>query len=277
MKSRLHLFIFAIFITISGFSQSSEKVKGNRNVTTQITEILNFNRLIVGDDFKLKIKYGDQAAVQIDTDDNLHEVIDFAVDDTGTLSFRTNKKIRSSKIMDITVIYKDSLKIIELKEDAEITATVDLKLKDFILKTKESSKAYMTLEADNFTYITAGRSKAELNVTANTITLEMNDNSNLEALFNASTIEINMLQDSDAKIEGDVDDLTIKADNSITLEADKLEAKNCNLLTEGRSEIYIQATKNLTIEALGDTETYIYARPTIDLKKFEGDAVLRKK
>ncbi|WAC03248.1 DUF2807 domain-containing protein [Lacinutrix neustonica] len=249
MKTKLHLLLLTTFITLTGFSQSSEKIKGNRNVTTQITEILNFNRLLIGDDFKLKIKYGDQAAVHIDTDDNLHEVINFAVDDTGTLSFKTNKRITSSKTMDITVIYKDSLKIIELKEDAEITATVDLKLKDFILKTKESAKAYMTLEADHFTYITAGKSESELNVTANTITLEMSDNSDLEALFNASTINMNLLQRSDAKIEGDVDDLIIKADNNITLKADKLEAKNCNLLTEGRSEIYLQATKNLTIEA----------------------------
>lgn len=277
MKTKLHLLLLTTFITLTGFSQSSEKIKGNRNVTTQITEIQNFNRLLIGDDFKLKIKYGDQAAVHIDTDDNLHEVIDFVVDDTGTLSFKTNKRITSSKTMDITVIYKDSLKIIELKEDAEITATVDLKLKDFILKTKESSKAYMTLEADHFTYITAGKSVSELNITASTIVLEMNDNSDLKALFNASTIEMSFLQRSDAKIEGDVGDLIINADNDITLKADKLEAKNCSLSTEGKSKIYLQATKNLTIKASGDTETYVYGSPKIDLKKFDDEAVIRKK
>lgn len=277
MTTKLHTFIIVFLLTFLGFSQSSEKIKGNRNVTTQITEIENFSRLVVSDDFKLKIKYGEQAAIQIDTDDNLHEVIKFTVDDTGSLSFKTTKRITSKKTMDITVIYKDSLNIIELKEDAEITATVDLKLKDFTLKAKESSKAYMTLEADNFTYITAGKSKAELNVTANTIALEMNDNSNLKALFNAPTIKMDLLQRSNARIEGDVDDLTINADNSTTLKASNLEAKNCNVITEGRSNIHIQATKKLVLEASGDTETFIYSNPKIDLKTFEDEAILRKK
>lgn len=276
MKTKLHLLILTCLITVSGFSQSTEKIKGSRNVTTQTTEIDAFNRLVIGDNFKINIQQGALPSVQLHTDDNLHDVIAFNVQE-GSLSFKTNKKITSSKKMEITVIFKDSLNIIELKESAQLTGTSTLKVKDLVLRTKESSRAYLTLEAETFNYIAAGKSKAELNVTAKESVIDMSDNSNLKALINAKTVSIDMLQRADAKLEGDTDQLIIKVDNSTTLEAQKLTANTCNLITEGRADVHIEASKNLIIEASGTTETYIYGSPKIELNKFDDDAILRKK
>lgn len=276
MKTKLHLLILTCLITFSGFSQSTEKIKGSRNVTTQITEIDAFNRLVIGDDFKINIKQGALPSVQIDTDDNLHEVIEFNVLE-GSLNFKTNKKITSSKKMEITVIFRDSLNIIELKEDAELTGTSTLKVKDLIVRAKESSEAYLTIEAETFKFIGAGKTKAELNVTSNATTLDLSDNTSIEALLNSETIAIDMLQRANARLEGDANELTIDIDNSSVLKAEKLTVKTCNLITEGRADAHIEASKDLIIEASGSTETYIYGSPKIELKKFEDEAILRKK
>ena len=147
MKTKLHLIALICLISYSSFSQSTEKIKGSRNVTTQITEIEAFNKLVVGDHFKINLKQGDLPSVQIDTDDNLHDVITFNVQE-GSLSFKTNKRITSSKKMEITVIYKDSLNSIELKENAELTGNSTIKANNLVIKAKASTKAYLTIEAD---------------------------------------------------------------------------------------------------------------------------------
>lgn len=277
MSKQLPSIILAFLTVFTVFSQSSEKVKGNRIVTTKTTKIEKFNKLIIKNNFKLNIKQGDQTAIEISTDENLHEVIAFNIDDSGSLSFKKNKRITSSKAMDITVIFKDSLNVIELKENAQLTSIETLKLQNFTLKTKESSKVFLTIEADTLTYNSAGKSKAQLNVKANTISLKMNDNSNLKALFTASTIKMNLLQRANAKIEGNTDVLDIKADNNALLKADLLEAKNCNIFTEGKTDIHIQTIEKLTVEVTGTSEIYIYGRPKIDLINFDDAAILRKK
>ena len=245
-------------------------------MTTQITEIDAFNRLVISDNFKINIKQGELPSVEINTDDNLHDVITFNVQE-GSLSFKTNKRITSSKAMEITVVYKDSLNIIELKEDAQLTSTSTIKAKDLVLRTKESSKIYLTLEAENFNYIAAGKTKAELNITAKTVVLDLSDNSKIEALINSETITIDMLQRANAILEGDSNELTIKADNSSILKAEKLITKTCNLITEGQADVHIEASKDIVIEASGTTETYIYGSPKIEINKFDDDAILRKK
>ena len=196
-------------------------------MTTQITEIDAFNRLVISDNFKINIKQGELPSVEINTDDNLHDVITFNVQE-GSLSFKTNKRITSSKAMEITVVYKDSLNIIELKEDAQLTSTSTIKVKDLVLRTKESSKIYLTIEAENFNYIAAGKTKAELNITAKTVVLDLSDNSKIEALINSETITIDMLQRANAILEGDSNELTIKVDNSAILKAEKLITKTRN-------------------------------------------------
>ncbi|AUC80915.1 GIN domain-containing protein [Lacinutrix sp. Bg11-31] len=276
MKTKIHLLILTCFITLSGFSQSTEKIKGNRNVTTQTTEIDQFNRLVIGDNFKINIKQGKTPSIQVDTDDNLHEVIVFNVQE-GSLSFKTNKKITSSKKMEITVIFKDSLNIIELKEDAELTGKSTIKAQNLILRTKESTKAFLTIEADTLKYIGAGKTKVELNVTAKSTTLDLSDNTSIEALINSEIIAIDMLQRASARLEGDANELIVNTDNSSTLKAEKLTVKTCHLITEGRADTHIEAASNFIIEASGTTETYIYGSPKIELKKFEDEAVLRKK
>ena len=107
--------------------------------------------------------------------------------------------------------------------------------------------------------------------------LDLSDNSKIEALINSETITIDMLQRANAILEGDSNELTIKADNSSILKAEKLITKTCNLITEGQADVHIEASKDIVIEASGTTETYIYGSPKIEINKFDDDAILRKK
>ena len=276
MKKKLFLSLLITLTLFTGFSQDKAKIKGSRNVTNKITELDPFERIVIGEDFKIRLIQGIAPSIEINADDNLHEVIDFTVQD-GSLKFKTNKRITSSKKIEIIVVFKDSINTIELKDNAEVNTVNALQLKTLTLITSQSSKAFMTVKSDLFKLINSDKSNVELNLTADKATLELNDNSNIKALINASEIEVDLYQRASAKIEGDTNNLQVRADNTTTFKGEKLTAKDCYLITEGRADVYIEVSENLKIEASGTTETFIYGSPEIEITTFEDTAVLRKK
>ncbi|AEH01749.1 GIN domain-containing protein [Lacinutrix sp. 5H-3-7-4] len=276
MIKKLQLTIIALLTIFLSFAQDLEKIKGSRNVVTEITELSPFNRLVIGDDFEIKILQGLAPSVQIEADDNLFNAISYEVQN-GSLKFTKLQRITSSKRFNITVIVKDSLNAIELKENAQLTSGNTLLLQDFNLITHANSRTYLTFKAKNFNFTHNDKSKAELNVTADAATLNLKESTSLKALINTANTNISMLKNAYAKIEGDTNDLSITTDNSTNLKAENFTSKNCSLITKDKADVYIDVNNALTLEASGSTQTYIYGSPKIELNKFENSAVLRKK
>jgi hypothetical protein len=270
------LIVFLIGFITTGFSQDKEKIKGDRNVTSRETKINSFNRIVVGEDFKIDIIEGVQASIFIETDDNLHDVIKFGVADS-TLTFQTSSKITSSKKINIKVIYTKTLQQIETFEDGEISSLTSINLDKVILKNTGSSKAFLNIKTTDFKFINSDRAKVKLNVTTKIANLELAENSNVDALINADTINVDLYQRSDAKIEGIVKHLKVRADNSANFVGKDLTASSCEVLCEDSSDVSVQVTNSLTIEATGSGEVYIYADPKITLSKFTDTAKLYKK
>ncbi|WP_375237876.1 GIN domain-containing protein [Aurantibacter sp.] len=263
-------------ISIATISNAQEKIKGSREVATKLKTVTPFNRLVVGEEFEVRLLRSDEYSVEVTADDNLHDVIEIMSFD-GTLSFKTTKKITSAKKMEITVFYSDSLNTIEVKDKAEIHSDVTLKFKDLTLLTNQNSKTYLTVKSNKFKLSHNEDSKAELNITADNITLELNDNSNIKALVNSNNLEIDMVQRSKAKIEGDTPNLELNVDNSCQFTGEKLTAKKAKLTTNNRCKVEIEVKEELTINASGTSEISIYGTPKINLNKFEDEAVLYKK
>lgn len=270
------LIIFTISCFTTGFSQNKDKIKGDRNVTSRETKINSFNRIIVGENFKIDIIEGNEASVFIETDDNLHDIIKFTVADS-TLSFQTTHRITSSKKINIKVIYSNTLKQIETFENGEISSLTSINLDVVILKNTGTSKAFLNIKTKDFTFINSDRAKVKLNVTSNMAKLELAENSKVEALINADTLNVDLYQRSDAKIEGTLKHLKIRADNSTNFVGKDLTSSTCELLCEGSSDVAVQVTDNLIVDATGSGEVYIYADPIITLNKFADTAKLHKK
>ncbi|MEZ4796718.1 MAG: DUF2807 domain-containing protein [Flavobacteriaceae bacterium] len=270
------LLVFTISCIPVGFSQNKEKIKGDRDVTTKETKIDAFNRIIVGEDFKIDIIEGSQTSVFVEADNNLHDVIKFDVMDS-TLTFNTTHKITSSKRISIKVIYSNELKQIETFEDGEISSLTSINLDDVILKTTGSSKAFLNIKTNNFKFINSDRAKVKLNITSQNVNLELAENSKLDALINADTLNVDLYQRADGNIEGTLKQLKIRADNSTNFVGKNLTTSTAEILCESSCDVAVQVTNDLTIEASGSSEVYIYADPKITLKKFSDTAKLHKK
>lgn len=279
IRNLLSIVLITLFTT-STIAQ--DKIKGNKNVTTIETEVNSFNKIVVGEKFTINFMKDDAASVEIKTDENLHDIIRFAVTDS-VLKFKTTKRITSSKEMEITVRYTDVLKIIELKDNAELNSVNTVDNIGIILKINDNAKANLNLKNYSFKLVNNNdsklklSSKSRLNIESKLVDLELNENSKTEALITCDSLYVNMYQRANAKIEGDVNYMKANTINSTNLTGKNLAVLNCEVITEDSSDFEIQVTDNLILESSGTSELFIYGDPKITINKFTESAKLHKK
>lgn len=276
MNKRLLLFFSLLIITSSTFSQKKEKIKGNKNVTIKTTKVSSFNRLVIGEKFEIELIKGNEASIFIETDENLHEVINFTVSDS-TLNFNSLKRITGKKKLVIKVTYTPTLKYIETLDNAEISSSTILDVNELTLKNTGNSKSYLNINTKKFKYINSESAKAELNINTKIATLELDENSTTEALINAETLQIDLFERAKASIEGQVTNMQLTADNSSDFKGKNLTTTNCEVICKLNADAYIQSLENLTIDASGNSEIYIYGNPKIVINTFSDTSKLFKK
>lgn len=276
MMKKALLTTFATLMILTTYSQNKEKIKGSKNVTTQEHKINSFNRLIVGEDFKIDLIEGSEAGVFIEADDNLHEVIKFNVADS-TLYFNTTHRITTSKKINIKVTFTNVLKQIETNGQGEVSSLTSINIDDLVLMHSGTSRAFLNIKTTKFKLINSEKAKVKLNVTTKLATLELNENSKTEALIQSDSLQVDLYQRSNAKIEGDTGYLNVRADNSSNFNGKNLTANICEIISDLNCDVYVHVVESLAIEASGNSEVYIYDNPKIALNKFSDNAKLHKK
>lgn len=279
--SKKKLLIFSIFlITLTSWSQ--EKIKGNKNVTIIETKINDFHTIELGEKFVIELIQNTTPSVEIETDENLHKIIQFSVKDS-VLSFKTSAKIQSSKRLNIKVNTTQKLQNIILYNDAEIVSVNTLNSKQLNLKINDYAKAFLTTKNKQFTLINNNKStfginsKSKLNIESDKIKLELNENSKTEALIKTDSLHVELYQSAVADLEGDVNYLELNAINSSDFNAKQLTTNTSNVITEDSCDVIIQTLNNLNLEMSGTSEIYIYGEPQINLKSLKNKASIYKK
>ena len=84
------ILIIAFFIAFSLSAQ--EKLKGNKEVTSENRNISEFQKIEIIDDMDIYLNFGETQSVIVETDSNLHEVITTDIKD-GVLTIKTDNKI----------------------------------------------------------------------------------------------------------------------------------------------------------------------------------------
>ncbi|WP_396603287.1 GIN domain-containing protein [Algibacter sp. R77976] len=273
-------FLIILFFGLLSFSfcsaQSTEKIKGNRNVTIQQTNIESFHTIALDEDFEIEIIYDVEPYVQIETDENLHEFIEFQVIDS-VLTFNKTIKITSKKKLKIKATYNDALKHIVTTDDAEIQSLSTIDLEDGSLKTRGSSKAGLTIKSENFSFDSDDKSKVKLNLTSENCALTMSGNSKLEALINTSEIYTTLYQRADANIEGSSKIAKIELDNNTEFDGKNFTINTCDVVCNISSDAHLEVLEAITIDASGASSIYLYQNPKIVINKLSDTSKLQKK
>lgn len=276
MNKIIFAFLLAVFSSTFISAQVDDKIKGDRNVTIKQTYVDPFHSIVVGEDFSVEIIYNSKPSVELEADSNLHEYVLFEVVN-GTLTFKTEKKITSSKRMNIKVNYTDGLENIEVLENGEIRSLTSLELKNTTLKTTGSSRAYLNIKTNEFNYTASDKARVKLNVNATNAVIVLGDNVRMEALLNSKSAKIDLYQRANAKLEGTLETTQLRVDNSSVFSGKEFLTNTCTLIADMSSSATIRVNDSITIEATGNSEVYLYNAPKISLPKFVGSVKLQLK
>ncbi|MFL1011145.1 GIN domain-containing protein [Flavisericum labens] len=273
MKNKL-LYILILLIVYGAGAQ--EKVKGNRNVTVRQTEINPFHTIDLDEDFEVEIIFNQIPSVEIETDENLHDYIEFEVIDS-VLTFNKKARIRSKKTIKIKVAYNLSLKQIKTKEDAEIVSLNSMNLENATAIAKGSSKLGLTLKTTDFKFESDDRAKVKLNVTCENSAIQLSGNSKLEALINTVNLTGTLYQRADAEIEGSCTKAKLELDNYSQFNGKNFTVNSCDLICNIGSEAQLEVMENISVEASGSSAIYLYENPEIIINKMTDTSKLQKK
>lgn len=275
MKNSFILLLLVFGTVASSLAQELEKSKKDRNLTITQTYIDGFKKIIIGEDLDVELVYNKKPSVEIKADNNHHKHIKIAVVDS-VLTITTSKEIRIKKLK-IKVNYGDNFSNIEVNGNAEVRSLTSLELDNATLKTSGSARAYLNIKANNFNFVSAEKTKVKLNVTAANVVVEISDNTKMDALINATDLKMDLYQRTTATVEGEVINLKLRSDNNSQLNGKNLTAKTCTILTEMDSNIYIEVTDHISIDASGSSDVYLFGNPKITINSFTGTTKLKKK
>ena len=275
MKNSI-LFIFLILFNATVLGQEKEKIKGTKIVTVEQKEVKPFENLEVEDNLEIFLIKGDKCGVEIEADDNLHDIIDINVNGS-VLQLSSTKEVISSKKFSVRVTYTDNFKMIIAKDKSNITALAEMDLSDFTFKTFDESKLFAYVKTKNFTLMANDKSKIELNLKSDQATIELSKNSRLKALISSSQLTFDMYQKTNAVIEGDAINLKLRLDNNAEFLGKNLSSKNAEITSEGYANCSIQVNTKAIIDASGKSEIQLYGTQKIDIRNFIDSATLYKK
>ncbi len=268
--------IVLVFVWSFSFSQKKEKIKGSKVVTTEIKKIEAFESLEVADNIEVLLVKGTECGLEIEADDNLHDAIDIVINGS-TLRLSTLKNAFGFKKLSIRVTYKDDFDSVITRDDASITALSDIELDTIVFKSYDSSKLYINSKTKSFTLLMDDKSKAEINSKSEKTAISLSKNAKIKALIAANELKFDMYQKSDATVEGDIGDLTLRLDNNASFAGKNLVAKNAEITTEGYTRASINVKSNVIIDASGKSEIQLYGDQKVEIKRFDDSSVLMKK
>lgn len=276
MKTLLTAFIFCVISIFNINAQNTEKIKGDRMVTTIETEVDAFNTIALDEHFDIEIIHSNKPLVIIETDSNLHDVITFNVTDS-VLSFDFLKKITSKKRLSIKVNYTNTLKTITTKDNAEINAISPIKSNTFKINANDASKINMYVNTTNFELTGKGKCKITLNLNCENMTVSLKDYAKLNTQINSKKSQFILYEKANVNINGYTDTATIEANNSATFIGKDLTTKNVIATAEISSDITLEAIDNIAIEASGNSTISIYGNPEIAVKRLVDTSKIQKK
>ena len=272
MTKVFYTFLF-LLLTINLYAQ---KLKGSRVVTTSQREIAAFETIEVDNNFDIFLTFGDHCAIEIEADDNLHDIIKTDLS-AGNLRISTSEEVSSFKKLSLKITYTSDLKIVSSNDDSSVTGLQDIVLADFTIKNFGSSKIFAVVRAPVFTMMSSGKAKAEINLTSEKASIQLSKNATLKALISSKEMTFDMYDKSSAQIEGDVTNLILRLDHSTRFTGKNLTAINANIVAEGNSSTSIHVSTKAKVEASSKSDIEFYGDPKFDIVKFSDSAKLSKK
>ncbi len=275
MKFYTLLITILLFAFSISFAQKKEKIKGTNIITLSAKKVESFETVEIADNLEVFLIKSDTNSVEIEADDNLHDIIVFEIIG-NSLKLNTTKNVIKAKKFSVRINYTDILKLVIAKDEVVLKALDDITLNNITIKNYDRSKSFLNVKSDLFTLVLNDKSQAEVNSKADNTSIETSDAAQLKALIDTKEIKLNMYQKSKAEIEGDAKKATVRLDNNSSLKAKKMTINTLDLTTELYSSCEINVKDQLKISATGKSEIKFLGDAKVTLDTFKNNAELKK-
>lgn len=256
-------------------AQKKTKIKGNKVVATDNRVFDYFTKIELNDEIELELRQGNSNKLEIEADENLHDVIESDVRN-GILMLSLNKRITNSKKLNLT-LYVDDLDYIELNDDSKLKGLSEFKFFDLEIISNNKSEIEIQFETQNFKMTSNEKARGKLFVKADSVSVYMKESSKLEFDLNAEKLTVDYHGSAAGEFVGKVTNLSLIANDNATYKGANLVSDTAIVVALNKSDTYVNSKDSLEIIAKNKAEVYIFNKPTISIKSFEDDATLFKR
>ncbi len=273
-KSIIILLVF--FIGSIGYSQSNDKIKGNREVVSQLNDLdEKFNALEISDNITVIISHGNKNSYVLNTDSNLVEEIQFMVIN-DVLKIFTSKKISSFKELEVNLKVTGIDRVI-LRDDAIVKTDKKLRFDNILIDGNNSSKFDMEIETNDIQINMDKNAGGKINLKAKNLQIEMSDRTDFKGKINTDNLKVSLKNKAQLTLSGDSKHSEFRLENSADLDAKKMDSRTAALFSSNNSDVNIRVSKNLEVSSEGRSKIYVYGKADVQLKGFADKSKIIKK
>jgi hypothetical protein len=277
MKTIILILISLLLAPGSITAQKKEKIKGDKQVISTSGEITGeFTKLEVLDNIKVEIESSSRNSYVLTTDQNLSEEVKVEVRD-GVLKVFTRSKIVKDKKLHLFLNIND-IESISLNDDAELKTSSKFRLERITIHMNNSSKIDLDLDIrQDASIMMNDNAGGKMNLNADNIVINMKNRTDLKANIQTSNLKVVLNKSASIKLDGKATHVVYDLEGSSNLNAKKLKSQTAILNSKNNSDIYVDASKTIEINAQGKSKIYVYGNPDIQVKGLTDKSRIIKK
>ena len=260
------ILILSFFIAFSLSAQ--EKLKGNKEVTSENRNISEFQKIEVIDDMDIYLTFGETQSVIVETDSNLHEVVTTDIKN-GVLTIKTDNKIGRKKELIIHLKLNKRFKEIFAYNNVNVTSKSLLII--------DTSDYNLNLNSKIVTINCKKSSDLKLEILSDRVTVTAEESSKLKGSINTNNLTAHLLDRADINISGASNEMEIETIGNSAFKGEDFKVKKAIVKSMNSSDIHVNASETVDVYARNSSEVYIYANPKIQLIEFFDKASLYKR
>jgi len=275
IKSSILFVLTSLFLWTNLYAQ--EKLKGNKNVITQNREITYFDAILVKDNLKVMLTESPVSKVSVETDDNLQIAVETRVSN-NTLEIYLAQPIARKKKLNIYVGVTDSIQRIEAREQVSILGENEIHTNNIELIAHDNAMIKLNFRTTNFTATAQNRSNVDCTISAsNNISITLEQNAAFKLQTTANKISASLADSAILKPRGNCQEVEVIANDNASFRGKDLLTDYASIQATDRTNVYINASKEVLINSQKNATIHLYANPKISIEKFVDKSTLHKK
>lgn len=280
-----------------------------QTVTQLVPENLPaFDRISLGGDFALDLKYGKQFRVQVNVEELYADYVLLAVEDSslnvsvddrrvpGDVKRLYHNKDASQPVFRVSVTMPETLSYLRLAENAFLSSADDLVFNpdEFALRTTDNARtASFTVPSRRVSLDMDKKSEAQMRSDADTLFVRMAGNSNLTLEQHGKSTVVNTQANTSLEMDGETDELEVHVKgtskvilnggagtasfemaNSTNVNAISLECREAHAVMNGICTLSLSVTDDLYVDLSHGANLYFLNEPNVHVQYIKNSSLM---